>query len=347
MTVILMSPIQEIKMDKLKDKVVVVTGGSAGLGRAIAVGFAKKHAKIAVLARGRQRLDDTVKEIKSLGGKATAICCDVSDAQAVEAAAESIEQHMGPIDIWVNNAMTAVFAPFKDTQPDEFKRVTEVTYLGFVYGTMSALKRMLPRDRGIVIQVGSALSERSIPLQSAYCGAKHAIRGFTDSIRAELVHDQSNVRITMVQMPAMNTPQFGWVKSRLKNKAQPVPPIFQPEVGAEAVVWASTRNRREVYVGLPTIEAMWGNKFIPGYLDRMLGKSGYQSQQTGEPEDPDRPFNLWQPVDGNQGAHGSFDDKSKNKSPALWVVEHIGFLRLWMIVVIVLISIVVGLLLAS
>jgi NAD(P)-dependent dehydrogenase (short-subunit alcohol dehydrogenase family) len=329
-------------MNSLKNKIVVVTGGSAGLGRAIATAFAKKGANVAVLARNKKRLDDTVKEIEQLGSHGMSVECDVADPQQVEKAAERIESELSPIDIWVNDAMTAVFAPFKDMTAEEFKRVTEVTYLGFVYGTMAALKRMLPRNNGIIIQVGSALSERSIPLQSAYCGAKHGIRGFTDSIRCELIHDNSEVRITMIQMPAMNTPQFDWVKSKLPRKAQPVPPIYQPEVCADAVVWASTRNEREVYVGLPTVEAMWGNKFIPGFLDKMLGRKGYEMQQTDKPEDPNKPFNLWKPVDGDFGAHGRFDDRSKNESPMVWIVEHIGIFKFLILVLIIVIAIACG-----
>ena len=232
----------------------------------------------------------------------------------MEKAAASVEQEFGPIDIWVNNAMASVFSPVKEMQPEEYKRVTEVTYLGVVYGTLAALKRMLPRDHGTIVQVGSALVYRSIPLQSAYCAAKHAIAGFTDSLRCELIHDKSNVRVTVVQMPALNTPQFGWVKSRLKHKAQPVPPIFQPEVGAKAIYWAAHHSRREVYVGLPTVEAIVGNKLAPSLLDRYLGKTGFASQQTCDPEDPNRPNNLWEPLPGDHGAHGSFDERAHGRS---------------------------------
>ncbi len=243
---------------------------------------------------------------------------DVADADAVEAAAAKVEEQFGPIDIWINNAMASVFSPVKKMKPEEYKRVTEVTYLGVVYGTLSALKRMLPRDRGTIVQVGSALAYRSIPLQSAYCAAKHAISGFTDSLRCELIHDQSNVRITMVQMPALNTTQFGWVKSRLKHKAQPVPPIFQPEVGARAVYWAAHNHRRELYVGFPTVEAIVANKIAPGILDHYLGRTGYKSQQTNEPEDPNRPNNLWEPVPGDHGSHGTFDNRAHPRSYELW-----------------------------
>ena len=294
----------------MKNEVVVITGASAGLGRAAAQEFGKHGAKVGLIARGIDGLEGAKREIESAGGQAVVLPADVADAGAVENAAASVEREFGPIDIWVNNAMASVFSPVKEMQADEYKRVTEVTYLGVVYGTLAALKRMLPRDRGTIVQVGSALAYRSIPLQSAYCAAKHAISGFTDSLRCELIHDKSNVRVTMVQMPALNTPQFGWVKSRLKHKAQPVPPIFQPEVGARAIYWAAHHSRREVYAGWPTVEAIIGNKIAPGLLDRYLGKTGFASQQTCEPEDPNRPDNLWSPVPGDHGAHGVFDSRA-------------------------------------
>ncbi|HKV47367.1 MAG TPA: SDR family oxidoreductase, partial [Candidatus Acidoferrales bacterium] len=253
---------------------VVVTGASAGLGRAIAKEFGKRGAQVALLARGKQGLDAAAEEITTAGGKALPIPTDVSDAAAVEAAAEKAEQQFGPVDVWVNNAMVSVFSPVKEMKPEEYKRATDVTYLGVVYGTLSALRRMLPRDRGTIVQVGSALAYRSIPLQSAYCGAKHAIVGFTDSLRCELIHDRSRIRVTMVHMPAMNTPQFSWVKSRLTHKPQPVPPIYEPEVGARAVYWAAHHDRREIYVGAPTVGAIVGNKIAPGALDRYLGRTG-------------------------------------------------------------------------
>lgn len=309
---------------------VVVTGASAGLGRAIANEFARHGAQVALLARGKEGLDAAAAEVESLGGKALAIPTDVSDANAVDDAAEAAEKHFGPIDIWVNNAMVSVFSPVKEMKAEEYKRATDVTYLGTVYGTLAALKRMIPRDRGTIVQVGSALAYRSIPLQSAYCGAKHAIAGFTDSLRCELIHDQSNIRLTMVQMPAMNTPQFGWVRSRLRHKAQPVPPIYEPEVGARAVYWAAHHNRREVYVGAPTVAAIVGNKIAPGLLDRRLGRTGYASQQTSQLEDPTRPDNLWSPVDAGEdrGAHGHFDDRSHSFSPQLWANLHRRFVSL-------------------
>jgi NADP-dependent 3-hydroxy acid dehydrogenase YdfG len=302
----------------MKDEVVVVTGASAGLGRAIARHFGSKGAKVGLLARGVDGLEGAKREIEAAGGAALVLPTDVADADAVEAAAAKVEEQFGPIDIWVNNAMASVFSPVKKMKPEEYKRVTEVTYLGVVYGTLSALKRMLPRDRGTIVQVGSALAYRSIPLQSAYCAAKHAISGFTDSLRCELIHDQSDVRITMVQMPALNTTQFGWVKSRLKHKAQPVPPIFQPEVGARAVYWAAHNHRRELYVGFPTVEAIVANKIAPEILDHYLGRTGYDSQQTHEPEDPNRPNNLWEPVPGDHGAHGTFDNRAHPRSYELW-----------------------------
>ncbi len=244
----------------------------------------------------------------------------------VEAAAAKVEKAFGPIDIWINCAMVSVFSPFKEMEPKEFERVTNVTYLGTVYGTLTALKRMLPRNKGTIVQVGSALAYRSIPLQSAYCGAKHGIRGFTDSLRCELVHDKSDVHVTMVQLPAVNTPQFDWVKSRLPNKAQPVPPIYQPEVPAEAIYWAAHHRRRELFVGISAVEAIEGNKVIPGLLDKYLGKTGYASQQTDEPRDRNRLDNLWNPVDGengkDHGAHGSFDSKACSASPELWVARN-------------------------
>ena len=314
-------------MEDLQEKVVVVTGGTAGAGRAIAEAFARQKAKVAVLAREPERLDRTVRALEDLATQAMGIPVDMADPQQVENAAGQVEERLGPIDIWVNDAMTTVFAPFKDTTPEDFRRVTEVTYLGYVYGTMAALKRMLPRDRGVIVQVGSALADRSIPLQSAYCGAKHGIRGFTDSIRCELIHDNSNVHITMVQMPGMNTPQFDWCKSLMPRRAQPVPPMYQPEVAANAVLYAATHRRREIYVGLPTVEAIWGNKFISGWLDRYLARTNYRAQQTPEPEDPSRPNNLREPVKGDFGAHGRFDSKSRSRSVQLWAAEHIGWYR--------------------
>ena len=302
-----------------KSQVVVITGASAGVGRAAVREFARHGASIGLIARGRDGLEAARREVEMAGGRALVLPTDVSQATQVESAAERVEQELGPIDVWVNNAMCSVFSPIKEMTPDEYKRVTEVTYLGFVYGSISALKRMLPRDRGVIVQVGSALAYRSIPLQSAYCGAKHAIAGFTDSLRCELFHDRSNVKVTMVDMPALNTPQFSWVKSRLKNKPQPVPPIFQPEVAAQAIYHAAQHPRRQFFVGSPTVLAIQGQKFIPGLLDRYLGRTGYDSQQTDEPDDPNRPNNVWEPVPGDHGAHGSFDAEARNFSLQVWL----------------------------
>lgn len=309
-------------MTTASSRVVVITGASAGVGRATARAFAREGACIGLIARNTERLEAAKEEVERLGGKGLVLAGDVSDAQRMEEAAAEVEREFGPIDVWVNNAMTSVFSSFKDMTPEEFRRVTEVTYLGAVHGTMAALKRMLPRDRGMVIQVGSALSDRSIPLQSAYCGAKHGMRGFTDSIRCELIHEKSRVHITMVQLPAMNTPQFDWVESRLPNRPQPVPPIYQPEVAADTIVWASHHRRREIYVGLPTVKAMWGNKVARGLLDLYLGLTGYKSQQTAEPERPDRPANLWETVPGPFAAHGRFDARSQAFSTQVWLSEN-------------------------
>ena len=314
------------KDEVVKNETVVITGASAGLGRAIAREFGRHGANVALIARGIDGLKAAQREIEDLGGSALILPLDVADSKAVEQAAAAVEDQLGPIDIWVNDAMVSVFSPVKEMLPEEYKRVTDVTYLGFVYGTLAALKRMLPRDRGTIVQVGSALAYRSIPLQSAYCAAKHAISGFTDSLRCELIHDKSRVHVTMVQMPALNTTQFGWVKSRLKRKAQPVPPIFQPEVGARAVYWAAHHKRRELYVGMSTVEAIVGNKIAPGMLDHYLGRTGYASQQTSQPESPDRPNNLWEPLAGDHGAHGAFDQRASGKS---WELR-VSLNRMWL-----------------
>ena len=294
-----------------KQEIVVITGASAGVGRATAQAFGKRHAKVGLIARGREGLEAAKREIESYGGEAIVLPLDVSDHEAVEQAAAEVEKKFGPIDIWINNAMLSVFSPIMEMKPEEYKRVTEVTYLGYVYGTLAALRRMKPRDRGSIVQVGSALAYRGIPLQSAYCAAKHAVQGFHDSLLTELIHDGSKVKVVMVQMPALNTPQFRWVKSRLPRKAQPVPPIFQPEVAAEAIVWSAYCDRREVNVGWPTQKAVWGNNLVPGYADRYLAKNGYEAQMIDEPEDPNRPDNLWKPVPGDAGAHGVFDDRAE------------------------------------
>ncbi len=304
-----------------RPEVVVVTGASAGVGRATVQAFARQGAHIGLIARGHAGLEGARRDVEALGGRALVLPTDVADADAVEAAAEAVEREFGPIDVWVNNAFCSVFSPAKKMTADDYRRVTEVTYLGFVHGTLAALRRMLPRDQGVIVQVGSALAYRGIPLQSAYCAAKHAIQGFTESVRCELLHDGSNVKITMVQMPALNTPQFTWSKSRMPRKAQPVPPIFQPEVAADAIVWAAHHYRRQWFVGGSTAVVITGNKIAPGLGDWYLGRTGYDSQQHDGHEDPGRPNNLHQPVDEDHdfGAHGMFDDRSHGHSLQLWL----------------------------
>jgi short-subunit dehydrogenase len=302
----------------------MITGASAGVGRAAAIAFARRGAAVGLLARGRAGLEAAQRDVEAAGGTAVVCTADVADPVAVERAAARVEAALGPIDVWVNNAMASVFSPVREMDAAEFRRVTDVTYLGVVHGTMAALKRMLPRDRGVIVQVGSALAYRGIPLQSAYCAAKHAVQGFCESLRAELRHDGSRVRVTMVQLPALNTPQFSWVKSRLPHRGQPVPPIFQPEVAANAIVWAAAHDRRELYVGLPTVVAAFGNGVAPGLADRYLADTGYRSQQTDEPEDPGRPHNLWAPLDNERdfGVHGRFDARARSSSPQLWMTTH-------------------------
>jgi len=298
-------------------EVVVVTGASAGVGRATAELFGRHGAKVGLVARGSQGLEAAAKEVESAGGIALAVPTDVAEADQVEAAAQRVEDTFGPIDVWVNDAMVTVFAPFTEMTPEEFLRATSVTYMGAVYGTMAALKRMRPRDRGAIVQVGSALSYRAIPLQAPYCASKFAMRGLTDSVRTELEHDGSNVWITMVQLPAVNTPQFEWCRTRLPKHPMPVPPIYQPEVAADGIYWAAHHRRREVWVGASTVATILGNKLLPGALDRYLAKTGYTSQQEGEPVQPGRPDNLFEPVDGDFGAHGTFDRKAHPRSVQL------------------------------
>jgi NADP-dependent 3-hydroxy acid dehydrogenase YdfG len=300
----------------------MVTGASAGVGRATAQAFARRGARIGLLARGTEGLQAARKEVEALGGKALVLGADVADAAQVEAAAQALEDALGPIDIWVNNAMVTIVSPVKDLTPEEIQRVTEVTYLGAVHGTMAALKRMLARNRGVIVQVGSALAYRAIPLQSAYCGAKHGLRGFTDSLRSELLHEGSRVGLTMVHLPALNTPQFSWCRTRMPGHPQPVAPIYQPEVAAAAIVWAAEHRPRELQVGLPTVKAVWANKVLPGLLDRYLALKGYDAQQMEEQVDRDRPDNLWQPVPGIAAAHGRFDREARPRSRQLWVVTH-------------------------
>ncbi len=304
------------------NEVVVITGASAGLGRAIAREFARHGALIGLIARDPVRLAATAREVENLGGKALWLIADVANYLEVEHAANEVERRLGPIDIWINNAMATVFGPFEELTHDEYRRVTEVTYFGQVWGTMAALKRMKARDRGHVVQVGSALAYRSIPLQSAYCGAKHAIKGFTDSVRCELIHNRSNVRITMVQMPAMNTPQFDWCRVHLRHHPQPVPPIYNPEIGARAVYWAAHHQRREFNVGTSTVGAILGQKLVPGLLDLYLGRTGYSSQQTSELISAERPDNLFKPAPGHYAAHGSFEKRATDRSAELYVGKH-------------------------
>jgi len=310
-------------------RVVVVTGASGGIGRATAVAFAARGDRVALLARGESGLQAAAGEARRAGGVALVVPTDVADAAAVEAAAARVEAELGEIDVWVNDAFASVFSPFDQISPDEFARVTEVSYLGYVYGTMSALRRMKSRDRGTIVQVGSALAYRGIPLQTAYCGAKHAIQGFHEALRCELLHEKSNVHVTMVQMPAVNTPQFSWVLSRLPRHPQPVPPIYQPEVAGRAVVHAADHpQRREYWVGASTAATLAANALAPGLLDRYLGRTGFDSQQTKEPRSADAPENLWKPADGDDGrdfgAHGAFDGIAHPRSAQLWASQHHG-----------------------
>jgi NAD(P)-dependent dehydrogenase (short-subunit alcohol dehydrogenase family) len=306
---------------------VVITGASAGIGRATAQLFGQRGANVALLARGAAGLAGAAHDVEAGGGKALAIATDVGDFSAVQAAADEAEAAFGPIDTWVNVAFTAVFAPFSEITAEEFQRVTEVSYLGYVHGTMVALAKMRPRDHGTIVQVGSALGQRSIPLQSAYCGAKHAVNGFTESVRCELLHERSNVRITVVQLPAINTPQFSWGRSRLPRYPQPVPPIYQPEVAARSVVYAADHPRRKQYwVGESTVVTLLAQKFVAPLLDRYLGLTGYDSQQSDQCVEGQRPDNLWGPVDqepgSDHGAHGDFDAKSYGRSPQMWFSHH-------------------------
>jgi NAD(P)-dependent dehydrogenase (short-subunit alcohol dehydrogenase family) len=312
----------------LMTQTVVITGASAGIGRATARLFGEQHANVGLIARGGTGLDAAAQDVEGTGGKALPITADVADYAQVEAAAAEVEDTLGPIDVWVNCAFTSVFAPFAEITPEEFRRVSEVSYLGFVHGTMAALKRMRTRNAGTIVQVGSALGERSIPLQSAYCGAKHAINGFTSALRCELLHERSRIAVTVVQMPAVNTPQFSWVRSRLPRHPQPVPPIYQPEVAAKAVLFAAAHPRhREYWVGASTVATVVANRIAPALLDRYLARTGYSSQQTGERQEPHGPGNLWAPLDGrgqrDYGAHGVFDDRSHPRSAQLWIRRQI------------------------
>jgi NAD(P)-dependent dehydrogenase (short-subunit alcohol dehydrogenase family) len=311
-----------------RGEVVVVTGASAGVGRAVVRAFARRGASIGLIARGADGLRAAAKEVEMLGGRALVVPADVTDSQQIEAAAAAIEKEFDRLDVWINNAMASVFSPAMEMTPEEYQRVTEVTYLGYVYGTLAALRRMKPRDRGVIVQVGSALAYRGIPLQSAYCGAKHAVQGFTESVRCELIHDGSNVKITMVQLPALNTPQFSWVKSRLPRKPQPVPPIYQPEVAADAIVWAAHHFRRQWYVGGSTAVAIAADKIAPGLADRYLARQGFEAQQYDGAADPNRPNNLYAPLAGDHGAHGDFDSRASTRSVLLWLSQRRGWLAL-------------------
>jgi short-subunit dehydrogenase len=306
-----------------RPEVVAVTGASAGVGRAVAHAFARRGAQVALLARDADGLAAAAAEVEELGGRALALPVDVADAEAVERAADAVEAQLGPLDVWVNDAMATILAPLHATRADEFERATRVTYLGTVHGTMAALSRMRRRDRGAIVQVGSALAYRAIPLQAAYCGAKFAIRGFTDSVRTELLHERSRIWISMVQLPAVNTPQFEWCLTRMPRHPQPVPPIFQPEVPAEGVYWAAHHRRRELWIGHSTIKAILASYLAPSIADRYLARNGYGSQQMDEvPVPPDRPANLFSPVAHVAATHGRFDDKAISRSPQLWLATH-------------------------
>lgn len=307
---------------------VVITGGTAGIGRATAMYFAQKGANVAVLARDVDRLRQTEEELKQFGVRAFGLQCDVSDANQVERCANEIEQKLGPIDVWVNNAMVSVFAPVDDITPEEYRRVTEVTYLGQVHGTLAALKRMKPRNKGTIVLVGSALAYRGIPLQSAYCAAKHAVQGFADSLRAELLHEKSAVQLTMVQLPGVNTPQFSWVKTTLPKHPRPLGAVYQPELAAEAIYYAATHPRRELVVASPAFTAIATDKVIPQFDDWALGKMGYKGQQTEEPIPADRPHNLWKPVPGPFGSHGIFDKEARTASKQFFLTTHRGLAAL-------------------
>jgi NAD(P)-dependent dehydrogenase (short-subunit alcohol dehydrogenase family) len=320
---------RDVRREAERDRVAVITGASGGIGRATARAFAARGYRVALLARGVEGLRGAAEDVASAGSVAVPLSVDTADHEAVDQAAAKVEDELGPIDVWVNDAFTSVFAPFTEIGPDEFRRVTEVSYLGFVNGTRAALERMRPRDRGVIVQVGSALAYRGIPLQSAYCGAKHAIQGFTESLRCELLHEGSNVRVTMVQLPAVNTPQFDWVLNRLPRRPQPVPPIYQPELAADAVLYAAEHpGRREYWVGGSTAATLLANAVAPGVLDRYLARTGFGSQQTDQPRRQDDPANLWRPADrgGDFGAHGGFDKRATSRSAQVWASRHHGLL---------------------
>ncbi|MCA9517366.1 MAG: SDR family oxidoreductase [Myxococcales bacterium] len=310
-----------------RGRVIMLTGASAGVGRAVARQLAREEgARLGLLARGEDGLEATRREVEHLGGEALVLPADVAEPEAVEEAASALEERFGPIDVWINNAMVTVFAPVWEVTAAEYTRVTKVTYLGVVHGTQAALERMRPRNAGRIVQVGSALAYRAIPLQSAYCAAKHAVQGFTEALRTELMHEASDIKVTMVQLPAVNTPQFGWLRSRLPKRPQPVPPIFQPEVAADAIVYAARHDQRELFVGGSALKAIWGNKLAPWLADRVLAKNGFESQQTDEPEIPGRADNLYAPIPGDHGAHGRFDARARSVSLELWARKNRGLL---------------------
>jgi short-subunit dehydrogenase len=327
-----------MKKDFFKDRVIVITGATGGVGRVTAWEFAKHGAKIALLAREFHQLNATADEVTQFGGTAMTYMIDVSNPDAIENATEEIETKLGPIDVWINNAMNSVFAEFKDITPAEFKRVTEVTYLGQVYGTMSVLKRMMKRNKGSIILVGSALAFRGIPLQSAYCGAKHGIQGFFDSLRCELLHQKTNVSMSMIQLPAMNTTQFGWVLSKLPNEPRPMGKVYQPEVAAKAILFAAAHKRRTVWVGFPTYKAIIGNKIAPWYADWVLARTGFGGQQTNKRADPDRKTDLWDPVPEDRGPYGNFANIAKSYSVMLWLSMNRDKVRIMLLLITVLIS---------
>jgi NAD(P)-dependent dehydrogenase (short-subunit alcohol dehydrogenase family) len=303
-------------------EVAVITGASAGIGRATAREFARRGCSIALLARGREGLEAAAGEVEELGGKALVIPTDVADADAVAHAAEQTAKQFGRIDIWVNNAFAGIFSRFMDMSLEEFRRVTDVTFMGQVHGTRAALKHMLPRDSGSIVLVGSALAYRGIPLQSAYCASKHAVQGFVDSLRVELLAEESNVRLAMVQLPGVNTPQFDWIRAHTRGKPKPIGAVYQPEVAARAIWKAAHSSRKEWIVGAPAYQAIFGDKLMSAILDRYLARDGIEAQQDAERVRPDRKDNLFEPVPGDRGAHGRFDEKARTRSPLLWFSEH-------------------------
>lgn len=308
------------------DETVAITGASGGVGRATARAFAERGANIGLMARGRGALDQARREVQDLGGHAIPVPTDVAEAEEVDAAADKIEEEFGPIDVWINCAMVTVMSPIHEMEPEEYERVTEVNYLGYVHGTMAALERMRPRDEGSLVQVGSALGFRAIPLQSAYCATKHAVVGFTESLRTELMHEDSDIQVSMVHLPAMNTPQFEWSRNKMPYKPRPLGSIFQPEVAADAIVWAAHHDRRDLAVGASTVQTIRGNQIAPGLIDRYLARKGYAGQLTDEPVDPNQPDNLWEPAPGDYGARGRYDAEAKGRSRQLEVNKHRGLI---------------------